>query len=117
MDSREPLPSGAIFQVTLRAAGNRDRATRGIRDFLLYDLHANRELKLTLVVCGVDAVVATKGCVGSGSQSISNSLHGALASPVRPGVRETPLGHSPGSSFIGGNAVGATSTDSRVTFI
>ena len=36
-DSRSPLSAGTGFQAMLRAGGNRDRAARGIRDYVMED--------------------------------------------------------------------------------
>lgn len=62
VESRDPLPSVANFQAMSKAAGHRDHAERGTRDFVLDNRHANREVTPTLVFCGIEAGVAAQCC-------------------------------------------------------
>ena len=94
--SREPLPAGQAFQYLLRAAGNRDRTTRGIRDFILRYPDRDDSIPATVVFCGIGDRSTTAECAPHGtpakfSQGRGRHLTRGSLSDIDPRIEECEM--------------------------
>ena len=64
VSSRESLQAGPAFQSFLRAVANRDRAARGIRDFILRSPDRDYSIDATVVYCRIGDRSTTARDVG-----------------------------------------------------
>ena len=89
--SREPLPAGQAFLSLLRAAGNRDRAARGIRDFILRYPDRDDSIDATVVLCGIgdrSTTAAPQGTQATFLQGRGRHLTRGSLSDIDPRIGE-----------------------------